>query len=74
MQYTVDLPKALTDRINQYLKDNPDETLDQLIQEALEIKLAPKNLSKFLSLAGMITEAPRQASERAEDDPIITQP
>ena len=73
MQYTVDLPKPLTDRINQYLEDNPDETLERLIQEALEIKLAPKNLSRFLTLAGTVTEAPQQASDRAEDDPTITQ-
>lgn len=73
MQYTVDLPKALTDRINQYLEDNPNETLERLIQEALEIKLAPKNLSKFLFLAGTVAEAPQQASDRAEDDPTITQ-
>lgn len=67
MQLTVELPDALADRLNAYLKEHPEETVLSLIQEALEVKLIPKDSSALLELAGIVTEAPRHARDRAED-------
>ncbi|MCM1984756.1 hypothetical protein [Lyngbya confervoides] len=63
MQYTIDLPKDVSDRLQQYLNEHPGETLEQLVQEALEVRLAPKSLDKLLSLAGIVTDAPRNAAD-----------
>lgn len=73
MQYTIDLPKDLAHRLQQYLEEHPGETLEHLVQEALEVRLAPKNLDKLLSLAGIVADAPRNAADHAEDDPDVIQ-
>jgi hypothetical protein len=67
MQLTIEVPDPLAIRLQDYLKTHPEETLLGLIQEALEIKLVPKNGSKLLELAGIIFDAPRNAAEHAED-------
>lgn len=67
MQLKVELPDTLAERLDTYLKEHPEESVFSLIQEALEIKLTPKDSSKLLELAGIITEAPRNAADRAED-------
>lgn len=66
-QLTIELPDLLVERLNSYLDANPGESLGTLIQEALEIKLIPKDSSKLLELAGIVTNAPRGAAEHAED-------
>ncbi len=67
MQLTVELPDALAERLKTYLQEHPEETVLSLIQEALEVKLIPKDSSALLELAGIVTEAPRNARDRAED-------
>lgn len=67
MQLTVDLPDSLAERLNAYLQEHPEETVLSLIQEALEVKLIPKDSSGLLALAGIVTEAPHNARDRAED-------
>jgi hypothetical protein len=49
------------------LQTHPEETIVELIHEALKIKLFPKDGSKLLELAGIVTDAPRGAAEHAED-------
>lgn len=66
-QLIVELPDQLAAQLNTYLATNPGETLAALIQEALTIRLIPKDSSKLLELAGIVTEAPRGAAEHAED-------
>lgn len=66
-QLTIELPDLLAEQLNIYLKTNPHETLAALIQEALQLRLVPKDSSKLLELAGIVTEAPRGAAEHAED-------
>ncbi|MEH2241592.1 hypothetical protein [Nostoc sp.] len=74
MKCTIDLPDTLAQQLEQYLQDHPDQNLERLIQEALEEKLAGKNLSKLLTLAGIVNESPKNASNQAEDSPNIINP
>ena len=66
-QLTIELPDQLAEQLNTYLQNHPEETLVGLIHEALKIKLLPKDSSKLLELAGIITDAPRGAADHAED-------
>jgi hypothetical protein len=63
----IELPDKFAAQLNAYLEANPQETLALLIDEALRIKLTPKDSSKLLELAGIVTEAPREAAGHAED-------
>jgi metal-responsive CopG/Arc/MetJ family transcriptional regulator len=67
MQVTIDLPKHLAERLENYLKDHPTESLSKLVCEALEIQLVPKNTSKLLELTGIVTEAPYDARDFTEE-------
>ncbi|MEO0808741.1 MAG: hypothetical protein AAFY33_20795 [Cyanobacteria bacterium J06643_4] len=66
-QLTIELPDQLAAQLTAYLETEPTTTLAELIQEALQIRLVPKESSKLLTLAGIVTEAPRGAAEHAED-------
>ncbi|RAM48145.1 MAG: hypothetical protein C6Y22_29475 [Hapalosiphonaceae cyanobacterium JJU2] len=70
MQRTIDLPDDLAQRLDTYLQEHPEETFYSLIQEVLETKLIPKDTSKLLTLAGIVTEAPYNATDHAEDREI----
>jgi hypothetical protein len=67
MQRTIDLPDDLAHRLDVYLQEHPEETFYGLIQEVLETKLIPKDTSKLLTLAGIVTEAPYNSTDHAED-------
>lgn len=66
-QLTIELPEQLAEQLDSYLKTNPQENIAALIQEALQVRSVPKDSSKLLELAGIVTEAPRGAAEHAED-------
>ncbi|MGF1515816.1 MAG: hypothetical protein ACFB5Z_19245 [Elainellaceae cyanobacterium] len=66
-QLTIELPEQVAKDLEAYLQENPQETLAGLIYEALQIRLTPKDPSQLLTLAGIIPNAPRGASEHAED-------
>ena len=51
----------------EYLKEHSEETISSIVQEALEVKLAHKDVSELLTLAGIIQNAPCNAVDRAED-------
>jgi hypothetical protein len=67
MKLTLEIPDNLAPHLDEYLKKHPEETLFSLVQEALEIKIFPKDTTKLLELAGIVKEAPRGAAEHAED-------
>lgn len=67
MQVTIDLPNHIAEYLEDYLKDHPSESVSKLVCEALEIRLVPKDTSKLLDLAGIVTEAPYNARDFAED-------
>lgn len=66
-QLTIELPDQLAEQLKTYLEAYPTETLAELIQDALQVRIVPKDSSKLLALAGIVTEAPRGAAEHAED-------
>ncbi|MGB3571236.1 MAG: hypothetical protein WA783_10065 [Phormidesmis sp.] len=66
-QLTIELPDQLAKQLTTYLETYPTESLASLIQDALQIRRLPKDGSKLLALAGIVTEAPKGAAEHAED-------
>jgi len=74
MNHTIDLPETLTQELEQYLKLHPEQTLNNLIQEALAEKIVRKTPSKLLTLAGIVTESANSASEYAEDSLDLIKP
>jgi len=67
MQRTIDLPDDLANRLDIYLKSHPVETLADLVREALELKQEDKDPAMLLELAGIVTDAPFNSDEFAED-------
>ncbi len=67
MNHTIYLPAHLSEQIDVYLDKHPQETLSSLVQDALERKLAPKDLSQLLSLSGIVQHPTHSAAEQAED-------
>jgi hypothetical protein len=67
MQRTIDLPDDLAQSLDAYLQKHPEETFYSLVREALETKLILKDTSKLLTLAGIVSEAPYDSTDHAED-------
>jgi metal-responsive CopG/Arc/MetJ family transcriptional regulator len=56
MRKTIFIPDHLGARLEEYLRENPNETASSVIQEALEMRLRPKrDLSALLEIAGQFT-------------------
>jgi len=64
---TIEVPEQLAEQLNDYLKAHPEESIAELLDEALQIKLTPKDSTKLLNLAGIVTDAPRGSADHAED-------
>jgi hypothetical protein len=62
MKRTLYIPDKLWGQLEEYLKNHPGQTPSSLIQVALEEKLRPKNGSRLLELAGIVENAPPDAS------------
>jgi hypothetical protein len=67
MQKIIDLPDELAESLEFYLREHPNESIPSLIQAALEMKWVPKDSAKLLQCAGIITNAPYDAADHAED-------
>jgi hypothetical protein len=70
MKRDIELPDKLAQSLDTYLQEHPEETFFSLVKEALETKLIPKDASRLLTLAGIVSEAPYNADEHAEDREI----
>lgn len=70
MQLTIELPDTFAETLQTYLQEHPEENLLSLLQAAIKLKQTqlPKNPAKLLELAGVVTEAPVNARDRAEDE------
>lgn len=68
MKRTVYLPDELDTKLMSYLQDHPGQTLSSIVQEALETRLAGKDVAKLLTLAGFVPHATTHAANHAEDD------
>jgi len=64
---TIELPNQLAEELKAYLKEHPEKSIAELIDEALQSKLTPKDSSQLLTLACLVTDAPRGAADHAED-------
>jgi len=67
MQKIIDLPDELAESLEIYLSEHPDESILSLIQSALAMKWVPKDSAKLLQFAGIVTHAPHEAADHAED-------
>lgn len=62
MKRTLYIPDELWTELDQYLKDHPEQNPSSVVQAALAENLRPKNGSRLLSLAGILENAPTDAS------------
>ena len=66
-QLTVELSQQLAEQLNNYLLENPGESIERLLQDALYVRQVPKDPNKFLELAGFIKNVHSDASKHPED-------
>lgn len=71
MKRTVYIPDELDKKFDEYLKEHPEETHSSVIQEAMQKKVAKKNVDEFLALAGVVEDTSCNARDRAEDNVVI---
>lgn len=71
MKRTVYLSEDLEKRVAEYLQQNPQFTFSSLIQESLETRLAPKDLSHLLKLAGVVRDINGSPNSTQTEDNII---
>lgn len=67
MRRTIYIPDELGERIDLYLKQHPGTNLSTLVREALMERLAPRDISALLDLAGLVKEAHMDARDHPED-------
>jgi hypothetical protein len=70
VKLTIELPDPFADTLQTYLQKHPEETLISLLQIAIELKQTPlpKDAAQLLELAGVVTDAPVNARDQAEDE------
>lgn len=71
MKRTVYIPDELDKKFDEYLKEHPEETHSSVMQEAMQKKVAHKNVADFLALAGVVEDTSCNACDRAEDNVVI---
>ena len=62
MKRTLYIPDELWVQLEEYLRDHPEQNPSTVVQSALEAKLRPRNGSRLLELAGIVENAPPDAS------------
>ncbi len=62
MKRTLYVPDELWEQLEEYLKNHPEQNPSSVVQAALEEKLRPRNGSRLLELAGIVENAPPDAS------------
>lgn len=62
MQRTIDISDELWEQLNNYLQEHPEENVSSVVQVALKDKLRPRNGTRLLELAGIVENAPPDAS------------
>ena len=61
------IPDELWEQLSDYLKEHPDENASSVVQIALKDKLRPRNGSGLLKLAGIVKNAPVDASSNRKN-------
>jgi hypothetical protein len=67
MKRSIYLPNDLSAHVDAYLKMHRGLTFSRLVQEALEARVAPRDLTPLLELAGIVTEVSNKMPEQPED-------
>ena len=62
LKRTLYIPDELWEQLNNYLQKHSQENVFSIVQVALKDKLRPRNGSKLLELAGIVKNAPPDAS------------
>ena len=62
MKKTLYIPDELWEQLTAYLQTHPDENPSSVVQLALTEKLSPRNGAKLVELAGIVEDAPKDAS------------
>ncbi len=62
MKRTLYIPDELWAQLEEYLREHPEQNPSSLVQVALTEKLRPRNGSRLLELAGIVENAPPDAS------------
>ncbi|MGK7878435.1 MAG: hypothetical protein AB4426_35585 [Xenococcaceae cyanobacterium] len=62
MKRTLYIPDELWAQLEEYLQNHPEQNPSSLVQRALVEKLRPRNCSRLLELAGIVENAPPDAS------------
>ncbi|MBL1208848.1 hypothetical protein [Geminocystis sp. GBBB08] len=62
MRKTLYIPDELWEQLSSYLQKHPEENVSSVVQEALKDKLRPRNGARLLELAGIVKNAPADAS------------
>lgn len=57
-ELTIQLPDALAAQLNQYLQENPAETVVDVLSYGLQSQFKPKDTSELLALVGIVTDEP----------------
>lgn len=66
-QITIEISDQVAKKLNAFLKEHPEETIENIIQDSLYIKQFPKDSSKILELAGIVSDAPPARAHQPED-------
>lgn len=67
MKRTLYIPDELWAQLEKYLNSHPEQNPSSVVQAALEEKLRPRNGSRLLELAGIVENAPPDASVNEDD-------
>lgn len=62
MKRTLYIPDELWKQLSSYLQNHPQENASSVVQQALKDKLRPRNGARLLELAGIVKNAPPDAS------------
>ena len=62
LKRTVHIPDELWEQLHNYLEKHPQENISSVVQVALKDKLRPRNGARLLELAGIVKNAPPNAS------------
>lgn len=67
MRRTLYIPDELWEQLSDYLEKHPQENASSVVQVALKEKLRPRNGARLSELAGIVKNAPADASTNQDN-------
>ena len=65
-QVTIRLSSDLIKRLDEYLKKNPSDSLEAMLNEALRVR-TPQDISPLLKMAGIVEQDTYSIAEKSSD-------